>query len=80
MSKRRRRLREDAQPADHGNGQSDRYDEPKLAVSGDAFAQFDSWIDMQLDTLVNRWIHVAAPAASTVRRVIPKDTRRTSGA
>ena len=56
----------DALPADHSRS------DHSLAVSGAAFQQFDSWIDTELDTLVGRWIHTAAPAASRVRRVVPQ--------
>jgi hypothetical protein len=54
-------------------------DEPQLIVAGDAFQKFDAWIDDQLETMVSRWIHTAAPAASAVRRVIPQESRRKSG-
>ncbi len=79
MSKRRRRQREDARPADHNGGHGERFDEPKLSVSGEAFAQFDSWIDAELEVLVNRWVHLAAPRRRRFG-VIPQDTRRPSGA
>jgi hypothetical protein len=57
---------DEALPADHSRS------EPKLLVSGAAFQQFDGWIDAELDALVGRWIHTAAPAASRVRRVVPQ--------
>jgi hypothetical protein len=85
MSKRARQSREDteannprlvgspeageARPADHSQP------EPKLAVSGTGFQQFDTWIDQQLDELVARWIHTAAPAAASVRRIVPQESR-----
>ena len=86
MSKRTRRTKDDARPetasapeaetvkearpADHGHG------EPGLlVVSGTAFQTFDAWIDSQLDDLVGRWIHTAAPAAALIRRVVPEATR-----
>ena len=50
-----------------------------MVFSGQAFLQFDQWIDGQLETMVEKWIHVAAPAASTVRRVFPQSSRHTSG-
>ncbi len=59
----------DARPADHSRT------EPKLVVSGAAFQELDAWIDRQLEELVGRWIHTAAPAASSVRRVVPKESR-----
>ena len=60
----------EARPADHSRT------EPKLVVSGAAFQEFDTTIDLQLEELVNRWIHTAAPAASSIRRVAPQDTPR----
>jgi hypothetical protein len=50
--------------------------EPKLVVSGAAFQSFEVWIDQQLDELVGRWIQTAAPAAATMRRVVPQASRR----
>jgi hypothetical protein len=61
-----------AQPADHSRA------EAKLAVSGEAFTQFDSWIDGQLEQLVGRWIDVAAPSAATSRRITLTERRRHS--
>ncbi|HTQ40079.1 MAG TPA: hypothetical protein VMJ32_13725 [Pirellulales bacterium] len=60
----------DALPADHSQA------EPKLVVSGAAFQQFEARIDQQLEELVGRWIHTAAPAASSMRRVVPQESRR----
>jgi hypothetical protein len=60
----------EARPADHS------YAEPKMVVSGAAFQQFDAWLDGQLDELVGRWIHAAAPAASrSVRRIVREAAR-----
>jgi hypothetical protein len=59
----------EARPADHGHV------EPKLVVSGAAFQTFDAWIDTQLEDLVGRWIHAAAPAANLVRRLVPEVTQ-----
>ncbi len=59
----------EARPADHGHV------EPKLAVSGAAFQAFDAWIDTQLEDLVGRWIHAAAPASNLVRRLVPEVTQ-----
>ncbi len=78
MSKRHRRPREDARPADH-QGKTAQFDEPKLTVSGEAYAHFDAWLDSELDGLESRWIHLAAPGATTVRRVTPKDIHPASG-
>jgi hypothetical protein len=47
-----------------------------LVVSGAAFQQFDASIDRQLKELVGRWIHTAAPAAASMRRVVPQESRR----
>lgn len=60
----------EARPADHSSM------EPKLVVSGAAFQSFEVWIDQQLDELVGRWIQTAAPAAATMRRVVPQASRR----
>ena len=59
----------EALPADHGHV------EPTLVVSGDAFQQFDAAMDAQLEELVGRWIHTAAPAASAIRRIVAQPTR-----
>jgi hypothetical protein len=56
----------EARPSDHGHV------ELKLVVSGAAFQTFDAWIDTQLEDLVGRWIHAAAPAANLVRRLVPE--------
>ena len=76
----RRRYREDARPADHSRQPAEPTAEPKLKVAGEAFAQFELWIDAELELLVGRWVHLAAPAASAVRRVIPKESHRPSEA
>lgn len=39
-------------------------DDTALAFETEAFAQFDRWIDAELEQLVARWIHTAAPNAS----------------
>ena len=84
MSKRKRRTREDVRPADEkakpvafAGGVLDQA-EPELTVSGPAFEEFSGILDAQLDALVSRWSHVAAPSASAIRRVIPQGSRRTS--
>jgi hypothetical protein len=83
MSKRSRRKSNDAKlantpasetapealPADHSHV------EPTLVVSGDAFQQFDAAMDAQLEELVGRWIHTAAPAASAIRRVVAQPSQ-----
>jgi hypothetical protein len=59
----------EARPADHGQP------EASLVLSGVAFQKFDEWIDGQLEEIVGRWIHTAAPAASAIRRVVPQTSR-----
>jgi hypothetical protein len=85
MSKRSRRPRND-RPKDEGqalpigaSGGAESAGEPELIFSGQTFLQFDEWMDCQLETMVQRWIHVAAPAAATVRRILPQNSRRMSG-
>jgi len=47
-----------------------RDDEPTMViVESQSFVDFDQWMDVQLDSLVARWIHMAAPNASRVQRV-----------
>jgi hypothetical protein len=85
MSKRSRRTKDDAQPANEGAPERENANEarpadhshvePTLVVSGAAFQQFHASIDAQLEELVGRWIHIAAPAASAVRRVVPQASR-----
>jgi hypothetical protein len=62
----------EARPADHGQP------EASLVLSGATFQKFDEWIDGQLEELVGRWIHTAAPAASAIRRVVPQASRHES--
>jgi len=85
MSKRSRRLRNDhandnAKSPPVGDICKAQSAEPEMVFSGQAFLQFDQWIDGELETMVEKWIHVAAPAASTVRRLFPQSSRRTSQA
>ena len=85
MSKRSRRPRNDrpqgemVAPPTSERRNADSVGEPELVFSGQAFLQFDEWIDGQLETMVQKWIHVAAPAAAMVRRVLPQNSRRISG-
>jgi hypothetical protein len=44
----------------------ERREHAPLAES-DAFDEFDHWIDVALEGLVDRWIHTAAPRAAQVR-------------
>lgn len=41
-----------------------------------SFAEFDRWMDCQLESLVARWIHTAAPNANRVWRITDKLGRR----
>ena len=36
-------------------------------VAGDAYAHFGEWLDGELDLLVARWEHLAAPRAALLR-------------
>ena len=36
-------------------------------VSGDAYAPFGEWLDSELDILVARWGHLAAPRVALLR-------------
>ena len=38
-----------------------------LPIESVAFEEFDQWIDLALEGLVNRWIHTAAPRAAQQR-------------
>jgi hypothetical protein len=84
MSKRKRRTRDEARPADEKTNLTTAagsvLDQPEaeLTVSGPAFEEFAGILDAQLDALVNRWSHVAAPSASSLRRVVAQGSRRTS--
>jgi hypothetical protein len=37
--------------------------EPPILVAGEAYREFTRWLDRELDTLVARWDHAAAPSA-----------------
>jgi hypothetical protein len=39
-----------------------------LAVPADSYAEFDLWISLDLESLVDRWSHVAAPNAALPER------------
>ena len=67
----------EALPAEGCN--ADSIGETELVFNSQTFLQFDEWMDSQLETLVQKWIHLAAPAAATVRRVLPQNSRRISG-
>ena len=40
-----------------------------LAVSARSFAEFDLWVSLDLDRLVDRWAHAAAPGAALGERI-----------
>jgi hypothetical protein len=45
-------------------------DEPTMVlVESKPFVDFDQWMDEQLDELVARWVHTAAPNAARASRV-----------
>jgi len=83
MSKRKRRQRKESRPSEENTeatglgSMSVIQDEFPLALSGPAFEEFEEILDAQLDALINRWVHLAAPAAN-FRRALPKETRRKS--
>jgi hypothetical protein len=46
------------------------FDEPTMVlVESKPFVDFDQWMDEQLDVLVARWVHAAAPNAARASRV-----------
>ena len=40
-----------------------------LAVAAESFAEFDLWISLDLEKLVGRWAHAAAPGATLPERI-----------
>ncbi len=46
-----------------------------LWVNRKAYRRFDRWMDQQLDDLVTRWAHLAAPGAQRSFRPIRPRTR-----
>jgi hypothetical protein len=48
---------------------SPKEDVARVAEALKSFAEFDRWIDDQLEMLVARWIHTAAPNANRVSRI-----------
>jgi len=79
MASKRRRPKSDASEKDHPNGGPATHSEEEIRLPDAAIEQLDAWIDEQLELLEGRWIHVAAPVASVVRRVFPHLSRRHSG-
>jgi hypothetical protein len=71
MAKRSRRPKqgEDVQPADHTLMTKSVVAEKELDVASPGYAEFDAHIDCELESLVARWLHIAAPGAANFRRV-----------
>src|SRR4051812_16202312 len=84
MAKRKRQPREDAKLASEatqpvaGTQKLLTATEPEITFSAAAFDEFENILEAQLDALVNRWVHLAAPNASSIRRAVPQQRRRTS--
>ncbi len=74
---RKRKKTEDVRPADH-KLPSELAGEVQWVMSGPVYAKFDAHIDSQLESLVSRWSHVAAPGSSSVRRFFRQAARHTS--
>ena len=51
-------------------------DAAQIAQEFRSFAAFDRWMDDQLDRLVAKWMHAAAPSASRIWRIERKLRRR----
>jgi len=80
MASKRRRAKSEALEKDHPDGGPTTTREQEIVLSDAALEQFDVWIDAQLELLESRWIHTAAPAASSgVRRLFPHHSRPRSG-
>ena len=75
---RSRKPTEDARPADHKVAVVTKANEGQWNVEGAAFAEFDAYLDGQLESLVSRWIHTAAPGATSARRLFRQTERRAS--
>ena len=76
---RSRKQTEDARPADHKVPTAIASGETQWVIDGPAYAEFDARIDGELETLVSRWIHVAAPGSTNARRIIRQAAKRASG-
>jgi hypothetical protein len=48
---------------------SPKQDAARVAEALKSFAEFDHWMDDQLDLLVAQWIHAAAPNANRISRI-----------
>ncbi|HVC98486.1 MAG TPA: hypothetical protein VND64_32765 [Pirellulales bacterium] len=46
-----------------------------LRVARADYAPFGRWLDVELEKLVARWVHLAAPAATRRERVLRKPRR-----
>ena len=80
MASKRRRAKSEALEKDHPDGGPATHNEQDIVLSDAALEQFDVWIDAQLELLEGRWIHIAAPAVSSViRRVFTHHSRPRSG-
>ena len=66
-------------PADGNREVGNAADQP-IFVSSAAFDAFDEHMNEQLEELVERWIHAAAPAASRPRRFVSQTRRRSEQA
>jgi hypothetical protein len=68
MARKRRHAKPEALEKDHPDDGPAMHSEQEIVLSDAALEQFDAWIDAQLELLESRWIHAAAPAASSVVR------------
>lgn len=57
---------------------SDNGDTALVVAESKTFVAFDQWMDEQLDQLVARWIHTAAPNATRFDRLQKRFARQTS--
>jgi hypothetical protein len=58
------------------NKTSPKEDTTRVAQAIKSFAEFDHWMDDQLESLVAQWIHAAAPNANRVSRIHRRLPRR----
>lgn len=72
MAKRSRRKKkgEDVRPADHRSSNEVNQGDTGWTIDAPAFAAFDAQMDGELESLVARWIHCAAPGSTSVRRMV----------
>jgi hypothetical protein len=74
-----RKKGEDVRPADHKVPAEVVSDQTQWFVDGPTYAAFDAHIDGELESLVSRWIHAAAPGSTSFRRIVRQAARRASG-